>query len=172
MLTCPVKLLQPLQPHRSEDSVGICRAALTRHARGQTGIRESVITAIEGDDYSACGGDSYVRGYIRSIAGVCPASGWKAGSGSGRQAGLKTTQWQICPNANRAARAKDARNCPFRPLCSDYVRLTSKGHLGDYTERFKTVTAGRSSGISYINLAWLRVLHHDCASADDAILGQ
>ena len=34
----------------------------------QTGIRETIITAIEGDDYSACGGDSYVRGYIRSIA--------------------------------------------------------------------------------------------------------
>jgi cytoskeletal protein RodZ len=34
----------------------------------QTGIRETIITAIEGDDYSACGGDSYARGYIRSIA--------------------------------------------------------------------------------------------------------
>jgi cytoskeletal protein RodZ len=34
----------------------------------QTGIREKIITAIEGDDYSACGGDSYARGYIRSIA--------------------------------------------------------------------------------------------------------
>jgi cytoskeletal protein RodZ len=34
----------------------------------QTRIRETVITGIEGDDYSACGGDLYVRGYIRSIA--------------------------------------------------------------------------------------------------------
>ena len=34
----------------------------------QTGIRETVITAIEGDDFSACGGDSYARGYIRIIA--------------------------------------------------------------------------------------------------------
>jgi cytoskeletal protein RodZ len=34
----------------------------------QTGIRETIITAIEGDDYSACGGELYVRGYIRSIA--------------------------------------------------------------------------------------------------------
>src|SRR5260221_7343843 len=34
----------------------------------QTGIPETIITAIEGDDYSACGGDSYARGYIRSIA--------------------------------------------------------------------------------------------------------
>src|SRR5207247_2938479 len=28
------------------------------------------ITAIESDDYSACGGELYVRGYIRSIAGA------------------------------------------------------------------------------------------------------
>ena len=34
----------------------------------QTRIRETIITGIEGDDYSACGGDSYARGYIRSIA--------------------------------------------------------------------------------------------------------
>jgi cytoskeletal protein RodZ len=34
----------------------------------QTRIREMVITGIEGDDYSACGGDLYVRGYIRIIA--------------------------------------------------------------------------------------------------------
>jgi helix-turn-helix protein len=34
----------------------------------QTRIRETIITGIEGDDYSACGGDSYAHGYIRSIA--------------------------------------------------------------------------------------------------------
>lgn len=34
----------------------------------QTHIRETIIMAIEGDDFSACGGDSYVRGYIRSVA--------------------------------------------------------------------------------------------------------
>jgi hypothetical protein len=34
----------------------------------QTGITETIITAIEGDDYSACGGDFYARGHIRSIA--------------------------------------------------------------------------------------------------------
>jgi hypothetical protein len=39
----------------------------------QTGIQEAIITAIEGDDYSACGGDSYARGYIRSIARVVGA---------------------------------------------------------------------------------------------------
>jgi hypothetical protein len=34
----------------------------------QTCIRETVITGIEGDDFSACGGELYVRGYIRTIA--------------------------------------------------------------------------------------------------------
>ena len=31
-------------------------------------VRETIITDIEGDDYSACGGDSPARGYIRIIA--------------------------------------------------------------------------------------------------------
>ena len=45
------------------------RAGLTVAQVGdQTGIRETIITAIEGDDYAACGGDSYARGYIRAIA--------------------------------------------------------------------------------------------------------
>jgi hypothetical protein len=45
------------------------RAGLTvTQVSDQTGIREMIITGIEGDDYSACGGDLYVRGYIRSIA--------------------------------------------------------------------------------------------------------
>src|SRR5215472_5603997 len=33
-----------------------------------TGIRGTVIAGIEGDDFSACGGDFYARGHIRSIA--------------------------------------------------------------------------------------------------------
>ena len=48
-------------------------------ARGQAGltvtevsqrtrIRETIVRGIEGDDYSACGGDFYARGNIRSIA--------------------------------------------------------------------------------------------------------
>ena len=50
-------------------------------ARGQAGltvaevsqrtrIRETIIRGIEHDDYSACGGDFYARGNIRSIANV------------------------------------------------------------------------------------------------------
>ena len=34
----------------------------------QARVREMIITRIEGDDYSACGGDSCARGYIRIIA--------------------------------------------------------------------------------------------------------
>jgi Helix-turn-helix domain len=34
----------------------------------RTRIREAIIRGIEGDDYSACGGDFYARGNIRSIA--------------------------------------------------------------------------------------------------------
>jgi hypothetical protein len=45
------------------------RAGLTVAQVGyKTGIRETIITAIEDDDYSPCGGDSYARGYIRIIA--------------------------------------------------------------------------------------------------------
>jgi cytoskeletal protein RodZ len=36
----------------------------------RTRIRESIIRAIEQDDFSPCGGDFYARGHIRSIAGV------------------------------------------------------------------------------------------------------
>ena len=34
----------------------------------ETRIRESIIRDIEQDDFSACGGDFYARGHIRSIA--------------------------------------------------------------------------------------------------------
>ena len=45
------------------------RAGLTvTQVSEQTRIGESIITGIEGDDYSACGGDSYARGDIRRIA--------------------------------------------------------------------------------------------------------
>jgi cytoskeletal protein RodZ len=36
----------------------------------QTRIRETIIRGIEQGDFSACGGDFYARGHIRSIAGV------------------------------------------------------------------------------------------------------
>ena len=36
----------------------------------RTKIRGTVIRSIEHDDYEACGGDLYVRGYVRAIAGA------------------------------------------------------------------------------------------------------
>jgi hypothetical protein len=36
----------------------------------RTRIRGTVIRSIEEDDYAACGGDLYVRGYVRAIAGA------------------------------------------------------------------------------------------------------
>ena len=45
---------------------GLTVAPVSRETR----IRESIIRDIEQDDFSACGGDFYARGHIRSIAGV------------------------------------------------------------------------------------------------------
>jgi cytoskeletal protein RodZ len=39
----------------------------------RTRIRQTIIRAIENDDYSTCGGDFYARGHIRSIAKVVGA---------------------------------------------------------------------------------------------------
>ena len=36
----------------------------------RTRIRGTVIRSIEQDDYEACGGDLYVRGYVRALAGA------------------------------------------------------------------------------------------------------
>jgi hypothetical protein len=41
----------------------------------RTCIRETIIRGIEQDDYSACGGDFYARGHLRSIARVVGADG-------------------------------------------------------------------------------------------------
>ena len=47
------------------------RAGLTiDEVSERTRIREAVIRCIEQDDYEACGGDLYVRGYVRAIAGA------------------------------------------------------------------------------------------------------
>ena len=45
---------------------GLTVAQVSRETR----IRESIIRDIEQDDFSACGGDFYARGHIRSIAGA------------------------------------------------------------------------------------------------------
>jgi cytoskeletal protein RodZ len=47
------------------------RAGLTvDEVSERTRIREAVIRCIEQDDYDACGGDLYVHGYVRAIAGA------------------------------------------------------------------------------------------------------
>lgn len=47
------------------------RAGLTvDEVSERTRIRETVIRCIEQDDYEACGGELYVRGYVRAIAGA------------------------------------------------------------------------------------------------------
>jgi cytoskeletal protein RodZ len=46
-----------------------CQAGLTvAEVSERTCIRKTIIEGIEDDDYSACGGDFYARGHIRSIA--------------------------------------------------------------------------------------------------------
>jgi cytoskeletal protein RodZ len=42
----------------------------TAQVSQRTRIRESIIRAIEQNDFSPCGGDFYARGHVRSIAGV------------------------------------------------------------------------------------------------------
>lgn len=61
-------------------SIGEALAAARRRAgltvtqvSQRSRIHETLITAIEGDDYSACGGDFYARGHIRAIAKVVGA---------------------------------------------------------------------------------------------------
>ena len=46
--------------------LGLSVSAVSRRTR----IRPTIIWGIEQDDYSACGGDFYVRGHIRAIAGA------------------------------------------------------------------------------------------------------
>jgi len=48
----------------ARDEAGLTVAQVSE----QTRIRQTIIREIEGDDFSACGGDFYARGHIRSIA--------------------------------------------------------------------------------------------------------
>jgi transcriptional regulator with XRE-family HTH domain len=49
---------------RARHEAGLSLAQISQRTR----IREKIIADIENDDYSACGGDFYARGHIRSIA--------------------------------------------------------------------------------------------------------
>lgn len=53
----------------ARDQAGLTVTEVSQRTR----ISETIIRGIEGDDYSACGGDSYARANIRSIAGAVGA---------------------------------------------------------------------------------------------------
>ena len=53
----------------ARDQAGLTVAEVSQRTR----IGETIIRGIEGDDYSACGGDLYARANIRSIAGAVGA---------------------------------------------------------------------------------------------------
>ncbi len=42
---------------------------------GQVKLRETIVAAIESDDLSLCGGQTYARGHIRSLAAVLGLDG-------------------------------------------------------------------------------------------------
>jgi cytoskeletal protein RodZ len=54
---------------RARRDAGLTVAEVSQRTR----IRETIIRGIEQDDYSACGGDFYARGYVRIIARVVGA---------------------------------------------------------------------------------------------------
>jgi hypothetical protein len=61
---CGVSIGETLAEARRQ--AGLTVASVSQRTR----IREAIIRGIEGNDYSACGGDFYARGHIRSIAKV------------------------------------------------------------------------------------------------------
>jgi cytoskeletal protein RodZ len=54
---------------RARSQAGLTLAQVSERTR----IRETIVRGIEHDDFSACGGDFYARGHIRSIARVVGA---------------------------------------------------------------------------------------------------
>lgn len=55
---------------RSVESARTMAGMSVEDLADRTKIRASIITAIEGGDFSACGGDVYARGHLKSIAAV------------------------------------------------------------------------------------------------------
>jgi Helix-turn-helix domain len=102
------------------------RAGLTvDEVSERTRIREAVIRCIEQDDYDACGGDLYVRGYVRAIAGAVGIDAqplireFDAAQANGPSAapGPFAPQSQVAaaPAAPAAAEPAPARPSPVRP---------------------------------------------------------
>ena len=59
---CGVEIGETLADARS--AAGLTVAQVSHQVR----VREAIIARVEDDDFSACGGDDYARGYIRIIA--------------------------------------------------------------------------------------------------------
>lgn len=55
---------------RARESAGLSLDELA----SRTKIRASILLAIESDDFSACGGDVYARGHLKSIAAALDLS--------------------------------------------------------------------------------------------------
>jgi transcriptional regulator with XRE-family HTH domain len=70
----------------------------------RTRIRETLIRAIESDDYSGCGGDFYARGHIRSIARV------------------------VGTDPEPLIREYDAARQPPSPAATGHIRAAATGH--------------------------------------------
>ena len=91
----------------------------------RTRIRATVIRSIEQDDYEACGGDLYVRGYVRAIAGAVGIDAQplireyelgRAGDGSERANGSTGRHAEGYPAARRRPDRGDRRStCPRSP---------------------------------------------------------
>jgi cytoskeletal protein RodZ len=82
-----------------------CRAGLSvTEVSRRTRIRETIICGIEQDDYSACGGDFYVRGHIRAIAKVVGADpGPLIGDYDAAHGALAATAADLFPAAGPAS---------------------------------------------------------------------
>jgi cytoskeletal protein RodZ len=106
----------------------------------RTRIREKVIRSIEQDDYEACGGDLYVRGYVRAIAGAvgidaqplireydlgrATGTNERANGSTGRHAkGFPTAGIPAVPEADIAPIAFDLPPVTAGPTDADTTRL-------------------------------------------------
>ena len=79
----------------------------------RTRIRGTVIRSIEQDDYEACGGDLYVRGYVRALAGAVgidaqPLIREYDSDGPTRRASAPTARPAGTPGVPRGAAARRA----------------------------------------------------------------
>ena len=96
----------------------------------RTRIRATIIRAIENDDYSACGGDFYARGHIRSIAkavGTDPEQLIHEYDTVHRAPGVYSTV-SLDELLASAAEAPQHRGPDWAAACRPEVR---RGHRGD-----------------------------------------